>query len=117
MKYVDHKDCIDACLQSVFNCEYCAASCLREDDSAIPLLKRCVQLNMECAEACIAAVKMMSIGGVHADDYCRLCAKACEACARECEKHDYDHCRACAAATHLCAKKCRSVMLEYAEVA
>jgi hypothetical protein len=36
-----------------------------------------------------------------------LCARVCEACATECEKHDHEHCKLCAIMCRECAADCR----------
>ena len=91
MNYNDYKACIDACLQCVAVCNHCAASCLQEDN--LPMMTKCVQLDLECAAICIAAAQLMSLGSNKMVFACRLCADICEACANECAKHDTDHCR------------------------
>ena len=37
-----------------------------------------------------------------------LCARVCDACAAECEKHDHEHCRLCAQICRECAEDCRN---------
>ena len=37
-----------------------------------------------------------------------LCARICEACAAECEKHDHEHCKLCAIMCRECADDCRN---------
>jgi hypothetical protein len=36
-----------------------------------------------------------------------LCARVCDECAAECEKHDHEHCRLCAQMCRECAADCR----------
>ena len=36
-----------------------------------------------------------------------LCARMCEQCAAECEKHDMEHCKLCAQMCRECAEDCR----------
>jgi hypothetical protein len=81
--------------------------CLNEKDVA--MMARCIQLDRECAEACYAAARLMSIGGEHAAAFCNTCAEICEACAEECSKHDMDHCQSCAEACRECAQECRTM--------
>jgi hypothetical protein len=35
-----------------------------------------------------------------------LCARVCEACAIECEKHDHEHCKLCAQICRECSDDC-----------
>jgi hypothetical protein len=37
-----------------------------------------------------------------------LCARVCEFCAAECERHDHEHCRLCAQMCRECAADCRN---------
>lgn len=70
------------------------------------MMAKCIQLDMECAAACYNAAQLMSLGSSRAEDFCRLCAELCQACAEECAKHDNEHCRECAEACRLCAEEC-----------
>jgi hypothetical protein len=36
-----------------------------------------------------------------------LCARVCDSCAAECEKHDHEHCKLCAQMCRECAEDCR----------
>ena len=46
-----------------------------------------------------------------------LCARTCEACAAECEKHEHEHCRLCAQMCRECAADCRNAAEAVLEVA
>ena len=37
-----------------------------------------------------------------------FCARVCEDCAAECEKHDHEHCKLCAQMCRECAADCRT---------
>lgn len=105
--YHQYQSCIDACLRCAAICNYCASSCLKEDD--IKAMARCIQLDMECASLCYAAAQLMSLGSNQAKEICRLCADICRACAQECEmhaSHGMEHCRECAEACRKCAEEC-----------
>jgi hypothetical protein len=104
------QSCIDACLDCAAECQNCASACLHEDD--VKMLSRCIQLDLECAEACFASARLMGLRGEHAAAFCITCAEICEACAEECEKHaehGMDHCRRCAEACRRCAEECRAM--------
>lgn len=101
------QSCIDACLDCAVECQHCATACLNEND--VKMLARCIQLDLECAEACYASARLMGIGGEHAPAFCATCAEICDACAAECEKHDLEHCRRCAEVCRKCAEECRAM--------
>lgn len=71
------------------------------------MMARCIQLDMECAALCYASAQLMSLGSDRAQELCRLCADACEACGEECGKHDNEHCQECAKTCRQCAEECR----------
>ena len=100
--------CIDACVASAVECNYCATASIYEGD--LKTLTKCIQLERECAAICFAAANLMSIGGDHAAHLCQVCAEICKACADECEKHTHmEHCKKCAAACRKCAAACTVV--------
>lgn len=105
-----YHDCIEACVVCLVACEMCADACL--DESDIEMMKRCIRLDRDCADACVAAIRAMSRGGPLAMEFCRACADACDACAAECERHAgmADHCRLCAEACRECAEACRRMV-------
>ena len=43
-----------------------------------------------------------------------LCARMCDACAAECDKHDHEHCKLCAIMCRECADDCRNASLSIA---
>lgn len=105
-----YHECIEACVACLVACEMCSDACLDEKDAG--MMKACIRLDRDCADACAAAVRAMSRGGPLADALCRSCAEACDACATECEKHAgmADHCKLCAEACRACAKACRQMV-------
>ncbi|MGH2622216.1 MAG: four-helix bundle copper-binding protein [Sphingobacterium sp.] len=105
--YHTYKDCIDACLKCAAICNHCASGCLQEED--VTMMTKCIQLDMECASICYSAAQVMSIGGIHAKELCKICASICEECAKECANHDHEHCKECAEACKDCAHKCRTM--------
>jgi hypothetical protein len=69
-------------------------------------MARCIQLDMDCAQACRLAVAYMARGSEFAADVCDFCASLCDACAQECAKHPMGHCQDCAKACRRCAQEC-----------
>lgn len=104
-----YQDCIDASNKCAESCEFCATSCLREQDAKA--LERCVQLDRDCATVCWTASQLMSRDSEYAKKFCSLCAEFCDVCAEECEKHQQmEHCRLCAQACRKCAEECREMV-------
>jgi hypothetical protein len=46
-----------------------------------------------------------------------LCARVCDACAAECERHEREHCKLCAQICRECAEDCRNAAMAVMEVA
>src|SRR5919106_3617624 len=78
--------CIDECFDCAATCTSCADACLGEDD--VRELVRCVRLNLDCADACDAAGRILTrqtapdVGVLRA--VTQACAAACRACGEEC---------------------------------
>jgi hypothetical protein len=111
MEYVDYQTCIDACLSCADLCNHCASASLLINEKKI--MANCIQLDMECAVICYATAQLMSLGSSKVAEFCRICATICEACAMECEMHEFDHCRECAAACKHCAVECRKLEVTF----
>jgi hypothetical protein len=105
--YLAYKTRIEACLECVEACSYCASSCLQEKD--VDHMAQCIRLDLECAAICRAAADLMTYGSQHANAVCQVCADICHACAEECEKHNMEHCRQCAIICRNCAEECLSM--------
>jgi hypothetical protein len=71
----------------------------------------CIQLDRDCADMCHLAEVLMARESGLVDEFCRLCAIVCQACAEECLKHHHEHCQQCAQACQRCADECNSLTL------
>lgn len=107
MGYHEGKSCIDACLQCAAICNEFASSCTREED--VKMMAVCIELDMQCASVCYAAAQLMSMGSPQSKALCSICAELCEACGKECGKHNTKHCEECAKACLHCAEQCRKM--------
>ena len=103
------KDCIDACLNCATECSQCMSACIREKSGKD--MSKCILLDRECAAICMTAAEIISIEGEHMHEICGVCAKICDSCAEECERHSrhHDHCARCAEACRNCAEECRKM--------
>lgn len=126
------QSCIDACMRCAEACEFCATSDVKQQGQTLvqvaeeaasagaatsfdviqQIVKRmtsCVQVNRECAAVCWTSASLMSIDSLFAKQFCNLCADVCDACAKECERHDVDHSKRCAQACRNSAEECRRI--------
>ncbi|KAB2898293.1 MAG: four-helix bundle copper-binding protein [Kofleriaceae bacterium] len=102
--------CIDAAFKAAQACMACSDICLAVEDAR--LLIKCVRLNSDCADLCVATGWMLS-REPHPDRetmqrQIEACAKACQETAAECERLAtlYPHTKVCAAACKRCVAAC-----------
>lgn len=109
MSHEQFRGVIDSLNQCATDCIHCANACLEEQN--VKELVRCIRLDRDCADICIMTAKMLAGGSEFSTDMTLLCAKICETCGDECEKHSMhmDHCRVCMESCRRCAEECRSV--------
>jgi len=69
-------------------------------------LEMCMMLDQDCADICRLTGQLFERNSPSAERFLEWCAKICEDCAAECEKHPYEHCRQCATACRHCAGMC-----------
>ena len=101
------QSCIDNCHACAASCDVCAASSLDEREAKKLIL--CIRLDMDCAQVCRLAASYLSRGSHFAQMACKVCAEICEACAKECARHDLEPCRRCARSCLACADGCREM--------
>ncbi|MGZ8414256.1 MAG: four-helix bundle copper-binding protein [Gemmatirosa sp.] len=99
-------ECVEACFDCAQTCSACADACLAED--SVAELRGCIRLNLDCADVCDAAGRILA-RQTAADppfvrELLRACLVACQACGAECERHagHHEHCRVCAEACLRC---------------
>lgn len=95
-------------------CTVCADACLAEPTVAD--LARCIRSDLDCADVCAAAARVMSRQTAYDADVSRAvlraCVSACRACEAECASHAemHEHCRVCAQACRDCAEACEQLL-------
>jgi Domain of Unknown Function (DUF326) len=106
--------CIDLCFDCSATCTSCADACLGEQD--VGELVRCIRLNLDSADACDAAGRILTRqtapdGGV-LRAVIQACAAACRACGEECERHaeHHEHCRVCSRTCRRCEQACNDLL-------
>jgi hypothetical protein len=89
-------------------CRSCADACAAEDMD----MRQCERLCLDCADICDAtanvALRQTGNNGQTVREMLELCARACDECAAECERHDHEHCKLCAQMCRECAQDCRN---------
>src|SRR5688572_1233673 len=106
-------ECIEACFDCAQSCIACVDACLGEQH--INSLRRCIRLNLDCADICSTTGRMLT-RQQHADlavfrTQLEACALACRVCGDECVRYGemHEHCRICAEACRACVKICQDV--------
>ena len=81
------------------------------------MLLRCIRLDLDCADLCLATGKVLSRQAAGEPTLARAlvqaCAEACHLCGNECARHGehgMEHCRVCAEACHRCELACRALI-------
>ncbi|QPH37673.1 four-helix bundle copper-binding protein [Pedobacter endophyticus] len=97
---------IQTLLDCALACEYCASSCLQEDD--VKMMADCIKLDRDCSDICMLAARLLQRDSNIARQYLLLCEEICRACAAECAKHEHEHCKQCAEACQKCAEACHA---------
>lgn len=100
---------------AVHHLMYCAKMCLSCADACMAEamnMTQCIRLCSDCSDICDATARIGTrrtgedTGVLR--DLLELCARTCEECAAECERHDHEHCRLCAQICRECAADCRN---------
>lgn len=106
--------CIDACFDCAQACTACADACLGEQ--MVADLRRCITTDLNCADICDAAGRVLSRQTGYDAEFTRTtltaCRDACRLCAEECERHAdmHEHCRICAEACRRCEQACTRLL-------
>lgn len=85
-------------------CNLCFDACLQEDH----MMSECIRSDRECADLCGLVLSFASRESLLFKDLVAVCAKACDICATECEKHNHEHCQKCAKACRECEAACNA---------
>ena len=102
---------LDIVLECQKACNNCFYACLKEEDH-VKHMTECIRLDRECADLCGLVLDFSQRESALLPEILELCAKACDACAAECETHDMDHCQRCAKACRTCAEACREYIAQ-----
>ncbi|HUG44910.1 MAG TPA: four-helix bundle copper-binding protein [Sphingomicrobium sp.] len=89
-------------------CVSCADACVAQDGD----MTQCIRTCLDCADVCEAtgklAVRRAGSNEAVLTEMLELCARVCDFCASECERHEHEHCKLCALICRECASDCRN---------
>ncbi|HKS49158.1 MAG TPA: four-helix bundle copper-binding protein [Amycolatopsis sp.] len=108
--------CIEQCMICAQACTACADACMSEPDDEIPMLRKCIRSNEDCADICATTERILSRHTGYDANITRAildaCAVVCRSCGDECERHAsrHEHCRICAEACRQCENACRELL-------
>ena len=107
---------------AVHHAMYCAKmalSCADACSAETMDMSQCIRLCQDVADICEATTRVgLRRTGSNPEivrEMLELCARACDACAAECERHDHEHCKLCAQMCRECAADCRHAALAVVE--
>ncbi|MDQ3763801.1 MAG: four-helix bundle copper-binding protein [Actinomycetota bacterium] len=108
--------CIEECLSCAQACTACADACLSEPDDQLPILRKCIRSNEDCADICAITARVLSRHTGYDANITRTvlqaCATVCHSCGDECERHSsrHEHCRVCTEACRRCENTCQELI-------
>jgi hypothetical protein len=74
-------------------------------------MRQCIRACLDCSDVCEAAgklaVRRTGTNEAVLKEMLEVCARVCDSCAAECEKHEHEHCKLCAQMCRECAEDCR----------
>ena len=100
---------------AVHHLMYCAKMCLSCADACMAEkmdMTQCIRTCLDCSDVCEAtgklAVRRAGANEQVLREMLELCARVCDACAAECDRHEHEHCKLCAQMCRECAEDCRN---------
>ena len=111
-----------ALADAVHHLMYCAKMCLSCADACQAEsghdMTQCIRLCSDCSDICEATARLgtrrTGEDNLIMRELLELCARMCDQCAAECERHEHEHCRLCAQICRECAADCRNAALSLA---
>jgi hypothetical protein len=111
-----------ALADAVHHLMYCAKMCLSCADACQAEsghdMTQCIRLCSDCSDICEATARLgtrrTGEDNLILRELLELCARMCDQCAAECERHEHEHCKLCAQICRECAADCRNAALSLA---
>ena len=104
-------DAVHHAMYCAMMCMSCADACMAEEMD----MRQCVRTCSDCSDVCTATAKLGARRSGSNEkvlkDMLELCARVCDACAKECEGHDNPHCKLCAQICRETAEDCRKAAM------
>ncbi|MBF0283800.1 MAG: four-helix bundle copper-binding protein [Magnetococcales bacterium] len=104
-----------ALIQSASNClvvgQMCVQHCMMVMAAGDPTLIECAKSVRDMLSVCSALQQLAAANSPHLPAMAKVAADVCDACEKECRKHEALHmaCKACAEACKACSVECRKV--------
>ena len=99
---------------AVHHAMYCAKMCLSCADASMAEdmdMTQAIRLCLDCADVCEATARLgLRRTGSNEQvlrEMLEFCARTCDECAAECERHEHEHCKLSAQICRECAADCR----------
>jgi len=89
-------------------CNHCFNECLAGPN--VEMMLDCIRLDRDCAEFCSYLEQAIIRKSPFAKELASLCISICEACAKECQKHNHKHCQYCSDICLQCAEACKQCL-------
>ncbi|MCX2764738.1 four-helix bundle copper-binding protein [Aquimarina muelleri] len=86
------------------HCNHCANTSL--NSGYVEMMIDCIRTNQVCAEICSTTAKILSLSYENVDDLVDYCKTICQACARECSKHNNEYYKSCSDACQKSVEAC-----------
>lgn len=100
----EYQDCLDACQRCIVHAQVCLTEMARKESK-----NDCPVCCVQCIDACLVCVKMLSVNSQWSKKYCSICAEVCRWCAEQCSQHDMAVCQQCAESCRECMKECLKI--------
>jgi hypothetical protein len=89
-------------------CVACADACSAESGDMVQCIRSCLDCGDVCESTGKLAVRRSGSNEAVLKEALEFCARVCDSCAVECDRHDHEHCKLCAQMCRECAGDCRT---------
>ena len=89
-------------------CVACADACSAESGDMVQCIRSCLDCGDVCESTGKLAVRRSGSNEAVLKEALEFCARVCDSCAVECNRHDHEHCKLCAQMCRECAGDCRT---------
>jgi hypothetical protein len=115
------RDVLVRCIEACYDCEQACTQCADDDlgeQGKLEQLAKCIRLNLDCADICLATGHVVSRQTEYDANVTRsileACVQACKSCGDECERHAREgmgeHFQVCAEQCRRCQQACEELL-------